>query len=325
MINNLLVIRFSALGDVAMTIPLLKALAIQYSELQITVLSRQQYASLFADMPSNIHFYGADLKGRHCGITGLNRLLKDINYTHFDAVADLHNVLRTIYLDCRFRLTGKQVVALNKGRYAKWRLTRHFIKSHTKLPSVFNRQQDVFQRLGLNIIPIPITSQKQRQGIGIAPFAAHRGKQYPTQKMEQVVKLLSEQQPEPIYLFGATGHERDLLEIWSKKYNNTVNISGRYDLQKEVEFMSSLRCMLSMDSANMHLASLVGTRVVSIWGATHPDAGFLGYNQSEDDCIQRKLRCRPCSVFGNKTCRYNDYHCLTDITPQEIVNHILEA
>ena len=79
-----------------------------------------------------------------------------------------------------------------------------------------------------------------------------------------------------------------------------------------------------MDSANMHMASLVGTRVVSVWGATHPYAGFLGYGQREADCIQRNMPCRPCSVYGNKPCQYGDYRCLTTITPNAIVCKLLE-
>ncbi len=86
--------------------------------------------------------------------------------------------------------------------------------------------------------------------------------------------------------------------------------------------MRGLRVMLTMDSGNMHLASLVGTRVVSIWGATHPFAGFLGFGQSEDDCIQRDLPCRPCSIYGNKACKFGDYRCM-DIAPEEIVGKLM--
>ena len=93
------------------------------------------------------------------------------------------------------------------------------------------------------------------------------------------------------------------------------------ELAEELDMIRGLRVMVSMDSANMHLASLVGTRVVSIWGATHPNAGFLGIGQSESDCVQRDLKCRPCSVYGNKRCKYGDYRCL-DIEPEEIVARI---
>jgi len=82
--------------------------------------------------------------------------------------------------------------------------------------------------------------------------------------------------------------------------------------------------MLSMDSANMHLASFVGVPVISIWGATHPYAGFYGWNQSPDNAVQIEMECRPCSVFGNKKCFRGDYACLLNIKPQLVLNKIEE-
>ena len=80
-----------------------------------------------------------------------------------------------------------------------------------------------------------------------------------------------------------------------------------------------------MDSSNMHIASMVGIPVVSIWGATHPYAGFMGWKQNESNAIQVDLPCRPCSIFGNKPCFRNDYACLQSITPKMIVEHIEEV
>ena len=80
---------------------------------------------------------------------------------------------------------------------------------------------------------------------------------------------------------------------------------------------------VSMDSANMHLASLVGTRVVSIWGGTHPYAGFLGWNQKAENCIQLDMPCRPCSVYGNKSCLRSDYACLNGIAPNQILEKLI--
>jgi ADP-heptose:LPS heptosyltransferase len=94
-------------------------------------------------------------------------------------------------------------------------------------------------------------------------------------------------------------------------------------MKEELALMSHLDVMVSMDSGNMHLASLVNTPVVSIWGATHPLAGFLGWNQSEKNVVQTDMPCRPCSVYGNKPCMRNDYACLNQITPESVVQRIL--
>ena len=114
-----------------------------------------------------------------------------------------------------------------------------------------------------------------------------------------------------------------MLEKWAKKYQGVESVAGKKSLGEELELMQSLRVMISMDSANMHLASLVGTRVVSIWGATHPNAGFLGIGQRESDCIQRDLKCRPCSIYGKRKCKYGDYRCM-DIQPETIVAKVCE-
>jgi ADP-heptose:LPS heptosyltransferase len=93
-------------------------------------------------------------------------------------------------------------------------------------------------------------------------------------------------------------------------------------MSQELILMSHLDVMLSMDSANMHLASLTGIPVVSIWGATHPYAGFMGWNQTKDNAIQADLDCRPCSIFGQKPCKRGDYACMTMIKPETVVEKV---
>lgn len=321
--KRLLVIRFSALGDVAMLVPLIEQLAITYPDWQITMLSRKQVAPLFKHMPTNVQFVGADLKTTHHGIKGINQLLQEIQYQQFDAVADMHNVLRSKWICWRMRLAKKQVSVIRKGRWQKFILTHTSHK--TQLTSTIQRYMHVLQLLNLPIAPLqtpPTTSV--RQGYGIAPFAAHPGKIYPLDKMEQVLKALSST-GEPIYLFGAGDKEKTILEAWEKKYDKAHSLVGKYKMDEEIALMRHLRLMLTMDSANMHLASLAGTRVISIWGATHPYAGFLGWGQQPTDCIQRNdLNCRPCSIYGNKKCKYGDYRCL-NIAPQTILQQINHA
>ncbi len=320
--KQLLIIRFSALGDVAMLVPVVRAFAESYPDVEVTVLSRKQTASLFEGLSENVHFFGADLRGRHKGIAGLRRLLNDIDYHRFTQVADMHDVLRTKYLCTRFLLAGKRVAIIRKGRIAKRQLVR---THHTErpLPTTIERYLAVLARLGYVVQPTPIVSNTPKSGIGIAPFAAHAGKIYPLEKMEEVVRLLS-QGTETIYLFGAGAKETAVLEQWESRYPHVVSLAGKQRMAEEIQIMRGLRLMLTMDSANMHLASIAGTRVLSVWGATHPAAGFLGYGQRLTDCIQRDLPCRPCSIYGSKPCRFGDYRCL-NIAPADIVERIRKA
>lgn len=320
--KHLLIIRFSALGDVAMLVPIIQQLAITYPDVQITMLSRQHVKPLFIAMPNNVHFYGADLHGKHHGVRGLMQLLHDINYQQFDAVADMHNVLRSKWLTFIMRCRGTRIATLRKGRLEKWILTH--INHKKQLPSTITRYCKVLERIDMPITmsnAIAITNS-HKEGYGIAPFAAHKGKTYPLDKMEIVVKELAKT-GEPIYLFGAGEREKQILESWANKYNNVNSLVGKYTMDEEIKLMQQLRLMLTMDSANMHLASIAGTRVISIWGATHPNAGFLGWRQDSNDCIQRNdLHCRPCSIYGNKTCKWRDHRCL-DIDPYKIVQKLI--
>ena len=91
---------------------------------------------------------------------------------------------------------------------------------------------------------------------------------------------------------------------------------------RSLVLMSHLDVMISMDSANMHFASLVNTPVVSIWGATHPYAGFMGWGQKPHNAVQIDLACRPCSIFGNKPCLRGDLACLRTISPEMVYERV---
>lgn len=309
--TTMLVIRFSALGDVALLVPVVRAVAGQHPDVHITVLSQQSMADLFADMPANVRFVGVDVKQQP-----LREMVAGLG--HYDLVADMHGVWRSLYIRMMMRLRGAKVRTIRKGRVERFLLTRHFCRKPLK-NSVL-RYCNVLQSLGLPVSAPQPPCKTAGTGVGIAPFAAHRGKIYPLERMERVVELLSKQ-GEQIVLFGGGKKEQEVLEAWANKYTNVISVAGKYPLREELERMRGLRVMITMDSANMHLASLVGTRVVSVWGATHPKAGFLGFGQDEKDCVQRDLPCRPCSIYGKKKCTYGDYRCL-DITPEEIIRKL---
>ena len=332
--KKLLIIRFSALGDIAMTVPIVYDFAVQYPDLDITMLSREMARPLFERMPSNVHFFGADLKGRHKGLLGLCRLWRDARMKDSDYIADFHNVLRTQWLRAESCLRCKKIAKIDKGRKGKKALTRKKDKIFVQQATSFERYAKVLEQLGYPIKPqftkLDYSSfcetQKETCGtwIGIAPFAKYTAKIYPMEKMEKVVKALSERDNTTVFLFGGGEKEKQQIAELCAKYPRVKAVQSQHGLAGELALMGQLDVMLSMDSANMHLASLVGTRVVSIWGGTHPYAGFLGWNQKPSDCIQLDMPCRPCSVYGNKSCYRGDYACLNGITPSQIVEKLLQ-
>ena len=333
--KKLLVIRFSALGDIAMTVPVVHDLAVQYPDLEITMLSREMARPLFERMPKNVHFIAADLKGRHKGLLGLCRLWRDAHLSDFDYIADFHGVLRTWWLRTEGCLRRKKIAKIDKGRKGKKALTREKNKVFVQQATSFVRYAKVLEQLGFPIKPqftkidysVFCETQKtpSETWIGIAPFAKHQAKVYPMDKMEQVIKAWGERENTTIFLFGGGTAEHEQIEKLCAKYNNVQPAKSQQGLKGELGLMSQLDAMLSMDSANMHLASLVGTRVISVWGGTHPYAGFLGWNQKTEDCIQLDLPCRPCSVYGNKPCYRGDYACMNGIAPEQIIAKLVQS
>jgi ADP-heptose:LPS heptosyltransferase len=339
--EHILLIRFSALGDVAMTVPVVYSLAEKYPNVRIAFLSRPMMAPLFANMPQNVTFMAADVKGEYKGILGLNRLYRRLTAKNFTAVADLHDTLRSIYLRSRFDLSSMSVAHIDKHKEGRRSLVKRHNKVLVQQQSQITNYSDVLDKLGY---PVEITfkslfpeggadlsqlpagvwhEKKESPWIGIAPFAGHKGKEYPAPLVRKVIeKILVAEPLARIFVFGGVGELARINEM-TKGINQCVNVAGKLGLSGDLALISHLDVMLSMDSANMHLASLTATPVVSLWGATHPFAGFLGYGQREDDCIQIQMQCRPCSAFGAEKCLRGDYACMAGISPDVVAAKVL--
>lgn len=330
------------MGDVAMVVPVVYAVAMTYPHVRVTVLSRPFARPFFEGLAPNVSFMAADVKGEYHGLHGLNVLYRRLTAKHFTAIADLHDVLRTKYLRLRFDLAAFRVAHIDKHRDGKRRLCRHNNKVKIQQPTSFDNYCEVFEQLGYPVNPefhsifgisggnlsiLPDVVGEKPQGacwFGVAPFAAHSGKIYPLVKMEEVIRRLCQRHPScRIFLFGGGGDERKQLDEWASRYPQCVNASAVLGgLSQELILMSHLDVMVSMDSANMHLASLVATPVVSVWGATHPYAGFMGWGQKEENAVQINLDCRPCSIYGNRPCMRGDFACMQLIEPRQIIERV---
>ena len=332
-----LVVRFSSLGDVAILIPVLYSVAIKNPEDKFLLITKSPFASIFVNKPVNLEVIPVYTNAQHKGINGLCKLVRELNPKRIDKVADLHDVLRSQQLDIYFRLKGKKVAVINKGRKEKKALARRNNKEFQPLKTSIERYQEVFRQLGydasLDFKSLftsvnrdftsiePLVGTKEGNWIGIAPFAKHLGKTYPKEQMEEIIRLLSEKPAVRLFLFGGK-EDKEQLETWVNKYKQVQSVAGCFSFPEELLLMSYMDVLLSMDSGNMHLASLVGVPVVSVWGATHPYAGFYGYNQNPVNIVQLDMKCRPCSIFGNKPCYRGDYACMKGITPESVVRQI---
>jgi ADP-heptose:LPS heptosyltransferase len=337
--TKILVLRLSAIGDVAMSVPVIWSLSKAYPDAEICFVS-QKFANGFIKSIPGVRLFEVDLKGRHKGFLGILRLYADLKKLgRFDVIADLHDVIRTKILRMLFATTSSKIVVIDKGRSEKHDLTKIEGKVLRQLEATTSRYAKVFYDAGfkftvefdylftkspLNEKTVSITGQKEKHWIGIAPFAKHKGKIYPLELMEKVMGILSGTTGVKLLLFGGGAYEKGILEGWEKRFPNTISLAGKLSIEDELKVISNLEVLVSMDSANMHFASLVNTPVVSIWGATHPFAGFYGWNQNPRHAVQIDLPCRPCSIYGNKACFRKDYACLYQITPESIVRKIFD-
>nr|WP_313003147.1 glycosyltransferase family 9 protein [Chryseobacterium gleum] len=320
--TRILAYRFSAFGDVAMTVPVFREFLEQNPGVEIIMVSRKNFEALFAGIP-NVTFKGIDLDD-YKGFFGLRKLSNElIREFNPDCIANLHDVIRTKVLDRIYRRKGFKVFKIDKGKEEKEHLTDVWNLEKVQLKKTVERYADVFRDMGFKVELShqlrPVSMNKS--GIGFAPFAQHKGKMLPLEKSYELARILARNHT--VYFFGGGKKETETLEKWESEIPNTKNLSGKLNLTEELHQISQLELMISMDSANMHLASLVGTRCVSIWGATHPYAGFLGFGQSEEDVVQVKdLSCRPCSVFGDKECYRGDWACLEEFNIQKVVDRV---
>lgn len=331
--KTLLIIRMSALGDVAMTVPVIYSFARRHPDWQVKVLTQAFFSRIFLERPSNVSFIIADPKGRHKGLAGAFRLIRDVHREGVTAVADFHNVLRSWIVDLSFILTGRKVRIVKKNRKDRKMLTRLEGKHLVRQRSYILRYFDVLAALDLPTEPkftslFPgktLTGPANRKPkIGIAPFARYATKTYPPEMMEEVVSILTSRGCE-VYLFGSRGKEAGILEQWALRHPGAVSVAGTLNIDQELRVMSDLDLMVSMDSANMHLASLAGTRVISIWGSTTIHCGFLGWSQKEEDAICLNLPCQPCSIAGKPECPPGHMNCLRQLQPTHLCDRIIAA
>ncbi|NPA68213.1 MAG: glycosyltransferase family 9 protein [Chlorobi bacterium] len=330
---KILVIRLSAMGDVALSVPVIKAALDRYKEAEIYLMTNKLYNSFFPENPK-LHFINPDLKGKHKGITGLFALYRQTKKEISpDIVIDIHDVLRTKILRLFFALTGIKTYKTDKGRKEKRKLTRKKNKILKPLKHTSRRYAGTFAKAGLplileykNKIKPGTASNKikeliagKEKKIGIAPFAKHRQKQYPLEKTEKLIKLLTDN-GFSIFLFGGGEKEQKIAENIASKYDNTTSVIGKLSIKEEIELIDNLDIMISPDSGNMHIAALTSVKIISIWGATHPYAGFTPFVPENRHFIiqNNNLECRPCSVFGNKSCYKNSLECLNTIKPEGI-------
>lgn len=336
--THLLVIRFSALGDVAMSVPVLQSLLIANPEIKITFLTKPAFAPLFEGIPQ-VSVFSVDVKNTYKGFGGMWKLALQLKKMQIDQVADFHNVLRTKILRFFFFLFGIPCARIDKGRKEKKALTKFASKKIWPLKTTHQRYASVFEELGFQVdlnrqptkthLPLKdkilhLVGKNSKKWIGIAPFAAHSTKMYPLELMEKVILELDELNQYKLIIFGGGEEEKAFSDKLESKYQNLVSAVGKFTFSEELNLIANLDLMISMDSGNGHLAAMFGIPVLTLWGATHPFAGFSPFNQPKENQLLPNLKqypFLPTSIYGNKFfATYEEV--MRSIKPQTILKRI---
>jgi len=328
------------MGDVAMAVPVLEVLTKTYPELKITVLTKAFLAPIFSGL-NNVNVHIADVKGKHKGVLGLWKLYKEFGPLQIDTVADLHNVLRSNILKQFFRLNGIPIVQIDKGRKEKKFLTTSKNKEFKPLKSMHERYADVFRAQGITLdlsLAKPLSKKPlsketlklagvdAQKSIGIAPFAAFKGKMYPLALMEKVVRELNNTNKYKIFFFGGGQEEKVILENWQDQYEQCLSIVHKLSFEEELALISNLDLMISMDSGNAHLAAIFGIPTITLWGVTHPYAGFYPFGQNTGNALfsdRSKYPLIPTSVYGNKVPKGYE-NVMETILPEDVCTKVYQ-
>ena len=305
-----------------------------YPELEITVVVRERFFPFF-DGIENIRLKKFEIEGLHKGLIGAVRLRNELMDADVDAIADFNNSIYTRFLRRTVFPWLCKKAWVDNGREGKKLLTRKFRKIFVQQQPTVMRYCDTLRHLGFKVKPVlpsheqmslpeqigSRASKKEGVWIGVAPFAAFNGKIYPLKLADRMMRILCEKYSR-IFVFGRGKYEEQFAHAMELRYDNVISVIDKMSLREELNLMSYLDVVVTMDSAPMHMASLLGIRTVSIWGATHPYAGYFGYGQPEDSMIQVDMPCRPCSVNGSKPCMFGTYACMKRISPEEIASRV---
>lgn len=335
--------RFSAMGDVALLTPALVAVCAEYPKVQITLVTRGNYAPFFYNIP-NLNVIGINLK-KYRGLLGLYKLYKELKILGpFHSILDMHGSLRSRVLSFFFRLNGLPVYRIVKGRREKLMQVRRYRKVLKPLPHTVERYMNVFRRAGFDApfrggpwINVDGDAKiyakeyfrsigldkKKGLWIGFAPFAGKKLKEWPFEKCEKLIPLILEEYPDSkIFLFGSREEAPILNKL--QKGNDRVFIvtGGKLGIRGELGIIEKLDIMIGMDSSNVHIAALMKIPVIGIYGTTHPYSGFAPFGQEDTGVLQVDLPCRPCSIYGNNTCYRKDFACMEMIDPHDVIRRM---
>jgi|YNPMSStandDraft_1061717.scaffolds.fasta_scaffold00017_30 heptosyltransferase-2 len=330
--NNILIARFSSIGDVVLTTPILRALKEQLPNSQITYLSSMPMASILENNPFIDKIFLFNKNDSKKEIQSLKNQILEFNSNQpYDLVVDLQNNLRS-----KLMLSGlfKKKLKFNKNRLYKLALV-HF-KYFTKEPQhVVERYFDTLKPLKIVnknykpeiFINTELQSNKNEIIIGIAHGANHLTKQWLPEYYATLINLLSDKYNAIFYLFGNSREAENATKIFDLAKAKIIDYTGKLSLKETICKISQCDYFISNDTGLMHIASALRIPIIAIFGSTVPELGFAPYGIPYR-IAQIELGCRPCTHIGRNRCPRKHFDCMRRLTPTDVFTqfeHLLNA
>lgn len=316
---KILLVRFSSIGDIVLTTPVIRCLKQQVSGAELHYLTKRSFANIAQNNPylHKVHAIEKDI----------DEALKDLKKEKFDLVIDLHHNLRTLSLKLKL---GVKTISFDKLNYAKW------LKVHLKLDRLPNvhivdRYFDTVKELGVKndhkgldyFIPekdrVAVTSLGDALNSGYYALVAggsYFTKQIPLSKLVEICNLSDK----PVVLLGGKADSVLAAEVVKNTSGKAINACGTFNLDQSASVIQQADKVITSDTGLMHIASAFKKDIVSIWGNTIPEFGMYPYLPGQNSKILevKGLPCRPCSKLGYRKCPKGHFKCMMEIDAKKV-------
>lgn len=330
---NVLIVRSARIGDALIAVPIIFDVAEKNIKDNFFVVTDPKFKGIYEKMPENVFFIPMAMKKRKGAFRGLSfvweryLLIKRIKRKYsFDKIALL-----------KYDTFDKKIEKIYKNKADIKHIESDYFNSKERIEKRVNDgltlsslYVEVFEKLGYTDItprfdPAEFKSEDLtsvflslniQHGVDkvlvIAPFSRVEMKIYPLNKIKEILRYYEENRSDvKVLIAGGGAYEKEQARLLEKEFSNVRSIVGQFSMDFELSLMAQSDALFTMDSSNMHLASLVGVPVVSIWGPNDPSLGFYPVNLPIENTIKKELSCRPCSLFGEYPCtRENKMECM---------------
>ncbi|MCB9246225.1 MAG: glycosyltransferase family 9 protein [Flavobacteriales bacterium] len=306
-VRKVLIVRFSSIGDIVLTTPVVRCLHIQRPDLELHYLTKPAFRSIVEPLEGieRVHLLDANWR----------KMVRSLRDEHFDLIVDLHNNMRSHRLSLELRVPTRRFRKLN---FKKWLLVQFGIN---RLPAIHIAERYLetvrilgieYDRKGLDFviprettIPIPLPDKF----IALALGAQHATKKLPLDKLTELCSLMDA----PIVLLGGP-EDHEIGETLEAEFPHVVNLAGHCSLAQSALVCSKSRVLITHDTGMMHIGASLHVPILSVWGNTVPELGMYPLEPEEGSEIFQVsgLSCRPCSKIGFDSCPKGHFKCMRE-------------